>query len=517
MAQDEKTIIRSLLDPKIKIDRLEVEDAFVGTSDKLPDNKKDTATGHQVQNEVGVDYPFLSINNYVFDADEIKLFKIDATDFLPQVTFMFTLTKTDAFRSQGYPKDGDILNVFIRAKNNAFKPIRNDYIIKNVMSGGGGNENAGGTTTISGELFIPHIKDELIKSYSGTSFDVLNKIAQELEMGFATNETSTTDSQAWLCAGSTWEEYINHIVEAAWKDENSFYKCYIDVYYHLNFINVNNQIEGDGAMAAGILDVTIAKDFFNNKVGDVAAAEKPVGKFLTNMGNMSGTNMFIRDYKTKNESSRINEQYGYKYNVQFFDLKSLKYWNIFVDPKTSDGAENKKIILKGRTFPKKEEEKDAQGRSPSASEYWKTQNKFVWKGIQSTNVHDKYTFAIAHNERNLLELKKLYLEVNVERWNPNIYNSERIPLLLISQADPVKAAADASNNDAVAQDTPQGAGAQPSMDQFYSGFYMVNGIMFTYNQDGPRKNVGPDAGNYNGPAFFQTFVMTRREWPTPLG
>ena len=38
----------------------------------------------------------MSINNYVFDADEIKLFKIDATEFLPQVTFMFTLTKTDA-------------------------------------------------------------------------------------------------------------------------------------------------------------------------------------------------------------------------------------------------------------------------------------------------------------------------------------------------------------------------------------------------------------------------------------
>ena len=33
-------------------------------------------------------------------------------------------------------------------------------------------------------------------------------------------------------------------------------------------------------------------------------------------------------------------------------------------------------------------------------------SKFVWKGIQSTNVHDKYIYAQAHNERNLLELKK---------------------------------------------------------------------------------------------------------------
>jgi hypothetical protein len=516
MAQDEKTIIRSLLDPKIKIDRLEAEDAFTGTSEQLPDNKKGTSTGHQVQNELGVMYPFITINNYVFDANEIDYFTIDATGFLPQVTFIFTLYKTDAFRSQGYPKDGDILSVFLRAKNNAFKPIRNDYIIKNVSSGEGMQENRGGTTTITGELFIPHIKDQLIKSYTGTSFDVLNQIAQELQMGFATNETSTSDSQAWLCAGSSWEEYIQHIAGASWKDENSFYKCYIDVYYHLNFINVNNQLEGEGQLAAGILDITLATDFYSDKIGEVERSQSKAPKFLTMLENMAGTNVFIHGYKTKNESSRIHEEHGYKYNVQFFDMKSLKYWNIFVDPKTSDGAENKKIILKGRTFPKKEDEaKD--GKSPSAEEYWKTQNRYVWKGIQSTNVHDKYTFAIAHNERNLLELKKLYLEVNVERWNPNIYNGERIPLLLTSQADERKAYIDAAGGDRKAVDQDQGAGAVPVLDQFYSGYYMVNGVSFTYKKDGPVNTQGPNAGKYNGPAFYQTFVMTRREWPTPLG
>jgi len=282
MAQSEKTIIRSLLDPKIKIDKLEVEDAFTGTSDKLPVNKKNEMGGQQVQNDLGVSYPFLTINSYVFDPDEIDYFTIDATGFLPQVTFIFTLVKTDAFKSQGYPKDGDILSVFLRAKNNAFKPIRNDYIIKNVSSGPGGQDNAGGTTTISGELFIPRIKDQLIKSYTGNSFNVLNSIAQDLEMGFATNETSTSDSQAWLCAGSSWEEFIQHIAAASWKDENSFFKCYIDVYYHLNFINVNNQLEGEGQLAAAILDVTLTKDYLSSKVGEVEQSQKEIGKFLIN-------------------------------------------------------------------------------------------------------------------------------------------------------------------------------------------------------------------------------------------
>lgn len=515
MAQDEKTIIRSLLEPRIKIDKLEIEDKFTGTSNTLPDNYKGISSGHQTQNELGIQYPFLTINNYFFDAREIDYFTIDATGFLPQVTFIFTLNKTDAFKSQGYPKDGDILSVFLRAKSDAFKPIRNDYIIKNVSSGEGGQENRGGTTVISGELFIPHIKDQLIKSYTGSSFKVLNLIAEELKMGFATNETSTNDSQSWLCAGSTWEEYIQHIVAASWKNDNSFYKCYIDVYYHLNFINVNNQLEGQGQLAAGILDVTVAQDFYSNLVGEIEQAQSKAPKFLTNLDNLSGTNMFIRGYKTKNQSSKIHEQHGYKYNVQFFDMKSLKYWNIFVDPKTSDGAEKKKIILKGRTLPKEEGKKD--GLSASAETYWKTQNRYVWKGIQSTNVHDKYTFAIAHNERNLLELKKLYLEVNVDRWNPNIYNSERIPLILTSSIDEAKTNLDATGKDKTAVDQDQGAGAFTVLDQFYSGYYMVNGTTFTYNRNGPVKTEGEGAGEYNGPAFYQTFVMTRREWPTPIG
>lgn len=512
MAQDEKTIVRSLLDPTIKIDKLEVEDLYTGTSDKLDKSHKGVEAGKQVQNELGVDYPFISINGYTFDSGEIQLFRIDATDFIPTITFVFRLTKSDAFRTQSYPKDGDLISVFIRAKNNAFKPIRNDYIIKNVQSSGGVAENKGGTTTITGQLFIPHLKDQIIKSYKGTSFDTLNSIAKDLGLGFATNETSTSDSQAWLCPNTTWEEYIQSICHAAWKDENSFYKCFIDVYYHLNFINVNNQLEGDGQMAAGILDNTIMKDFYSNDADGAERSQQTTGKFLTNIETAEGSNMFIRSYKTKNESSRIHEQHGYKYNVQFFDMKSLKYWNLFIDPKTSDGSEQKKIILKGRTFPKKDDQKDANGKAPSQEEYWKTQNRFVWKGIQSTNVHDKYIYAQAHNERNLLELKKLYIETDVERWNPNIYMGEKVPIALISQADAAKAQLDAQGEDAKIAATSPGEPAV--LDQFYSGYYMVNGIKFTYNSDSSQVHEGSEA---DGPAFYQTFIMTRREWPTPLG
>jgi hypothetical protein len=515
MAQDEKTIIRSLLEPKIKIDLLELEDLYTGTSDKLGASQKGVVGGRQYQNQLGVDYPFITINNYVFSTDEILQLTVNSTGFIPTIFFAFKLTKTDAFRSQAYPKDGDVLSIFIRAKNNAFKPIRNDFIITGVSSGAGGVENSGGVTTITGELFIPRIKEQVIKSYKGNSLEVLQNVCKELGLGFATNETSTNDSMSWLCAGSTWEEYIKEIASAAWKDTNSFYKVFIDVYYHLNFVNMNSQLEGDGQLAAGILDSAIMKDFYENDKNTVESSQTTTGKFLSTIDSLKGTNMYIQGYKTKNNSSAIHEQYGYKYNVQFFDMKSLKYWNLFVDPKTSDGAERKKIILKGRTFPKKEDEKK-EGKSPSEQQYWKTQNQYVWKGIQSRNVHDKYTFAIAHNERNLLELQKLFLEVRVTRWNPNIYLGEKVPLVLITQADVTKATLDAQGEDAKISDKSPGEPAV--LDQFYSGYYVVNGMSIMYSQDNSpfERGTGVEPQDF-APAFFQTFTMTRREWPTPLG
>jgi hypothetical protein len=127
-------------------------------------------------------------------------------------------------------------------------------------------------------------------------------------------------------------------------------------------------------------------------------------------------------------------------------------------------------------------------------------------------VHDKYIYAIAHNERNLLELKKLYIEADVERWNPNIYMGEKIPIALITQTDTAKAQLDAQGEDAT---IVEASGADPVvLDQFYSGYYMINGMKITFNTDGSQRSFS-DAPK--GPTFYQTFIMTRREWPTPAG
>ena len=496
----ENSVIRSIIKPEIKLDDIILDDLFTGTSDELGDQKG--VKGRQYQKDLGTKYPILTINGYVFKDKEILDFTLDSTGFIPTVRFKVALVDSAVFKSQSMPKDGDIVSIFIRAKNDAFKPIRNDYLITNINDSGGGIEGRGSNLLIEGELYIKNLRDEIIESFEGTSFDVLKKVAQKVKLGFATNESSTSDSQNWICAGDNLFNFIKHVTDHSWKDEQSFYDCYIDVYYHLNFINVNAQVEGEDKLNAAILDLTAMKDF-NSDDNLEEGSQQQTKKLLTDMASVSGTNMYIKSYRVINNSSEISRRYGYRSFVQFFDQKSGKTWDIFVDPIVSEGSADKKILLKGRAYPKK-----ADGTAEDDS--WLTQNKKYWLGVQYRDVHDKYLYSELWNKRNREELNKMYIEANIERWNPNVYRGEKLPVIIITQDDTMKRVADATPNETSipANETPAVA------DQFYSGFYMVSGMKIMYSM-APESTNNEDPPKQLPPNLYQIFRLTRREWPVP--
>jgi hypothetical protein len=486
---DDKTVIRSLLKPSIVLDDIIVEDLFEGTSPEL-EQQKGAKTGRQYQNNMGTEYPLITVNGYVFTKEEIVDFNLNANDFIPKIRLKIALTNSSVFKSQGMPKDGDIMSIFIRAKNDTFKPIRNDYLITRVDGGKGNLEGRGSVITMEGELFIPHFYDETIKSYKGTSFEVLQKLCLELGLGFATNESKTDDSQIWICAGDSMYNFVEHIADHSWKDEKSFFSCYIDVYYHLNFVNINTQLEGDSKINAAILDTAALQDFNSNE-DLVKTTQKEAQKMLTDFKSLYGTNMFITSYTVKNNSSEISRRYGYKSFAQFFDQKSVKTWDIFVDPIVSEEAAKNKMILKGRSSPKGPDGK-------SSETFWKTQNKKYWMGVQYRDVHDKYIYAKLWNERNLAEIEKMFIECDVIRWNPNIYRGEKIPLVFVTQSDQTQRVSDATPAES-------GVGTNDPVvvaNQLYSGFYMVSGLRINYTM-------------LESNSLKETFRLTRREWPVP--
>jgi hypothetical protein len=506
MPQEEKSIIRSIISPTIELDDMIFEDAYTGTSEKLPENLQDKKTGRQYHLEVGTDYPQITINSYTFNQEEMNKVQIDATGFLPKLYLKVVLTNSAAFKSNGIPKDGDIVSIFIRAKNDAFKPIRNDYIVTSVNGGKGTREGMGGSLEIYGDLFIPRMLDENKKAYTGTSFEVLQTICQDLNLGFATNENFTDDEQIWINPNDTYQKYIQKIVKHAWKDESSFFSCFIDVYYHLNFLNVNNQIDSDGTIDAAIVDTSAFKDFLSDSKQE-ERNQAQSAKLLSDMDNFKGTNMYIKQYRVENNSLDVVKDWGYKSYVQFFDQASGQPWEIFVDPITTPGAEEKKILLKGRSTIKAAD-------GTSKEKWWETQNRYFWRGIQYRDVHDKYLYSEIWNARNNSELEKLFIEVDIERWNPNIYRGERLPVILHTQSDNAKRSLDATPDDQQKPKTENVA----AMDQFYSGYYMVDGMKFIYSMT-PKSTDFSNSPNKkkSEPGMTQSFKLTRREWPVPGG
>jgi len=499
MAED-NIVIRSLFSPSIQLDDIALDDLFTGTSPDL-ENLKGSPTGRQYQNTLGTDYPFIIINNYTFAVHEIINFEIDATGFLPELKLTIALTSTNVFKTVGFPKDGDIASVFIRAKNDAFKPVRNDYLITFVDSGPGGAEGRGSTIEIRGVLFIPHLEDEVIKNYEGTSFEVLQQVAKNLKLGFATNEESTSDSQVWICPNDTLKNFIMNITEHSWKDEKSFYKCYIDIYYHLNFINVNNQIAGEGKLSAGILDIVFMTDD-KSDTNLEKGSQQMSKKFFSDMDSFSGTNSFIQTYTIQNNSSAISKRWGYKTYAQFYSQATKGTWSIYVDPIITEGSHEDKMLLKGRPYPKAAD-------GTASEKYWETQNKYIWLGIQYKDSHDMYLYSQLWNKRNLEELDKLYLEIEITRWNPNVYRGEKVPILLHSFGDTFDRTANATPGEA---NLPANETA-PIAQQLYSGYYMIDGLKIKYTIAMPTR-TSEGSGEVT-PGITQILLLRRREWPVP--
>lgn len=510
MPQKEISIIRSLLDPAIQLDQLAINDLDTGTSTASQSTKtQGQVKDIQAHKDLGTNYPFIQINNYTFNQNEIDGFSIDYSGFIPTVSLRVGI-KGKAFGSASMPKDGDLMSVFIRAKDDAFKPIRNDYRITSVSSSGADDQGMNAIFYISGELFIPHLYDEVNKSYKGTSYEVLKQIAKELKLGFASNDTQTNDEQLWINPRGDYKNFIRDVASHSWKDEKSFYTVFIDIYYHLNFVNVNNQFSEGNELDLQILINLQATD----SAGGQTAADRlkdgkgTIPKVITNFTELKGSPAYVHRYNVENLSNTISEKHGYKTFSQFFEQNSEKYWSIYVDPLNTEGAAGNKILLKGRTT-----------KPGSIKEtFWKTQIRHRWEGIQYSapegNAHAKYSYAKIWNERNLEELNKMRLHVDLERGNFNIYRGERLPVLLIAMADAQYQ--NVMSPPEITQNTS--AYPMPILDKFYSGYYMVSSMSFSYDPIGETNtNDVPDSKTgRQAPGFTHRMILTRREWPTPI-
>ena len=150
-------------------------------------------------NMLGDVIPFVMINNYFLNADTLQYFKIDYASFQPTLSLSFKIID-GVFMSSHFPCDGDLVSVYIRAKNKEFKPIRNDFIIQSITTNIDYTNFEGNKQVfnIFAILHIPKIYAERLFYIKKSSLDSLIDVSTYLNLGFSTNETQTNDVMNWI-------------------------------------------------------------------------------------------------------------------------------------------------------------------------------------------------------------------------------------------------------------------------------------------------------------------------------
>ena len=498
-------LVRLIEDPKIKKD-IRFDEL------SLREDGGTSINGGSELNTVGNDYPIIRINDMVLGKDDIQSMLISSRGFLPTIELSLKFANT-VLISKNMPKDGDMISVFVRTNTSAINYLRNDFIINHVDSNIS-SKSANNTVFLRGELFIEGFtSNNNTFGIIGTSKDVMKEIAKKFKMGFAYNDADDMDDlQNWLCCFSSPQVFIEDVTRHSWKNNMSFFKSWVDLYYNLCFVNVNKFLSSDENPEDEI-DLT----FFSSTVAlnnltssnDKPDDAKPFLKVFSNFDSFKGSSFYISKWHPVNRSNSLSSGYSniihsftHNQNV-YIENKDNCEDTLIVNPVYDTSKLDSYIILRGRA----KYDENANPDNEQARVNYSMQNTYInhiWSGVEykmdkdensssnntwSGNVHHNYHNAAYQNEINDIELNKLYIEVVCDGLCLQVMRGERVPVFLKYNTPLDK---NISPDD-------------PGFNRFYSGYYIVDSIEYKYN--------GKVKTGYS--SFSTIMSLKRREWPTP--
>lgn len=462
-----------------------------------PTNNKGT-----VAERTGVITPFISINSYDISR-YLTSFHMDLSGFIPVIRFSFSALNS-VFISVNYPKDGDLISLYIASPEGYYNPIRMDFNVLSVSSdvssrysenesdkeGGGNNLRF----SIMGEARIPSLYTPVIKSFRGkTSYDTLLEISGDLDLGFASNETTTDDEMTWICPNYSYYDFIQEVCLRSYKDDNSsFFDCWVDPYYNLNFVNLGTQFSYEGIVLEEVVYISgynNSKDYKTNTILNGQANPTPSRDYLVlkNYSSSSDLPFSINGYTLISNSGTNVNKTGYIVNIGFYDENADaekpedKYVNYDIESITSENLIPGKILQKGRGL----------------DEEYKREKRREWLGILNTKrdqdgVHINYLHAKFQNLINYNDCTKFSLKVEIHNYFGGIYRGQVIPVK-IEVANWGYRSKNVGNSEPLTDNEVK----KRTIDNFLSGNYVVMGIEIFWDS---KSN------------FRQILHLCKREW-----
>jgi hypothetical protein len=484
--------ILTITEPTIKLDEFE----FESFNEERGDNN--TSKGYGFDST-----PLVLINGYTFQEEDIKSLEIRVDGMVP--TIDLTIIDTEGqFGIDTFPRDGDVINFRMASRQEEqYKDLRIDFDIDRVdtpkrsaIEQGLG----GGKYSFTGKMKVPGLYAEECKSYgSGTSLDHLESIANDLQLGLATNIDAADDAMNLLVAYEPIVETIQDLVKHSYVGEESFQTVGIDPYYYINYVDMNALLNSDeDSDEDNIINLI---ENLNDTLRDDNGSNEIKGKMLlSNHSRFESTNTHILKFNLNNKAGSKVKKNGYKRTLQFFEDDSDEGLVSFdIEPLTSSKLKDIEEPLKGR----RDEER------------YKREVKYKYMGRKdsdpdTSNTHLNYTFSEIHNKQNLEELDKLSLTVELPAFNPSLHRFQKIPVAIYNVTSSQTGADSSLKNKKSDSGFETSDAAEPedalsdgtAIDNFLSGFYVIGSIIYRYSAKTQK--------------ISQELNLLRREWPSRL-
>jgi len=452
----------------------------------------------------GLFVPFITINGYSI-TNFLRKFRLDLSGFMPTIRFSFTAAES-VFISVNYPKDGDIVSVYMRSPGDYYKPFRMDFNILEVVSETSNRNSDTGVDpegrginlrfTIIAECRIPGLYTQRMKAFSyTTSYDCLFQVSQDLNLGFASNESITNDSMTWICPNYSYYDFIKDVCQRAYKDDReSFFDCWIDSYYNLNFVNFGTQFsfKGDPEVNAFFIPGVAAGGFDPASAIPGTPDGQPTSEplVLNNQIGYGRIPYYVIGYTLTSRAGSNTNEMGYITEIGFYDEtldkenpedKVIQYT---IESQTTDNVKVGQILQKGR----------------ARGDEYKQEKRFEWLGVLNAaptykdgGVHENFLHARYQNIINLNDVTKLTLEIEIGNYFPGIYRGQVIPVIIYVNEGNVRKQNVGGQKNREANTTQT-----PVIDDFLTGNYVVLGMEVNWDMNQGRMK--------------QKLTLGKREW-----
>lgn len=358
-------------------------------------------------NDIGKN-PVVMYNGILIQPALIESLYLKSNEFLPTLQMYFR-DDTGEMISNAFALDNTIISVLIdsRTKDNSMasklRPIRIDFKITEFNHVE--DENL---FYIQGIMNIDGLYIQDIKAYDKTSFECLKELCSIIKIGMFSNIENTNDKMKWLNMSIENYTFIKDVTKRAYKTDNSFFTSFVDFYYNLNFIDVEQCLTEE--LTHKTITTTFGEGINESDsqyIDDLYIIPK---KYIDSRANNT-----YSSFEVMNQSTKISLNNGYRNIVHYYDRtgnwdnKGGTFLRFVVETNT----DNKGIILK--SLPK-----DNNGFFKSNSK------KTYMQPLDVDNTHKNFNFAYILNEYNNAEIEKILIKVTLNAPNFNFYKFQRI-------------------------------------------------------------------------------------------